>query len=105
MANGDTILFWFAGVDVPSVDAGQNRAFQGHQLLCAQGVPFVESLANLHRLPARGLTFFAVPLRLVGGSGLPVRAFALVSGAERRRAVDMCWVMVVAVLGVRQLLL
>ena len=92
-----------AGVDVPSVDYGQNRAFEGHQFLCANRVPFVESLTNLNQLPARGMTFFAVPLRLVGGSGFPVRAFALVSGAERR-TVGICWTVAV-VLAVKHFLL
>ena len=88
---------------MPSVDYGQNRAFEGHQFLCANRVPFVESLTNLEQLPAQGMTFFSVPLRLVGGSGLPVRAFALVSGAGRR-TVDICW-MVAIVVVVKQLLL
>nr|KAG5691118.1 hypothetical protein BaRGS_030926 [Batillaria attramentaria] len=59
------------GVDVPSVDFGQNTDFAGHRFLCANRIPFVESMANLDQLPPKGMTVYSVPLRLVGGSGVP----------------------------------
>jgi kynurenine formamidase len=36
------------------------------------------SLCNLHRLPPRGAIVIAAPLKLVGGSGSPLRVLALV---------------------------
>lgn len=42
------------------------------------GVP---QLANLGSLPPTGALFVAMPLKLVGGSGSPVRAVALVARA------------------------
>jgi kynurenine formamidase len=38
------------------------------------------SLCNLDRLPAVGAVVIAAPLKIVGGSGSPVRAIALVAG-------------------------
>jgi kynurenine formamidase len=37
------------------------------------------SLCNLDRLPARGAIVIAAPLRIVGGSGSPLRVLALVA--------------------------
>lgn len=71
------------GVDVPSVDFGRNLNFTGHRFLCSNRIPFVESMANLDQLPPQGMTVYAVPLSLVGGSGIPVRAYAVISGASR----------------------
>lgn len=41
------------------------------------GLPFVEALCNLDRLPARGAWFLFLPLRLVAGTGGPGRAIAV----------------------------
>ncbi|XP_070206379.1 isatin hydrolase-like [Littorina saxatilis] len=83
------------GVDVPSVDHAQAQNFEGHQFLCAHRIPFVESLTHLDQLPAQGMTVYAVPLSIVGGSGLPVRAFAVVNGAEGMRVWNMwCFLLV-----------
>ena len=38
------------------------------------------SLTNLDRLPATGAVVIAAPLKLVNGSGSPVRVLALVPG-------------------------
>jgi kynurenine formamidase len=37
----------------------------------------VTQLANLGALPSTGVLFFVAPLKLTGGTGSPVRAFAL----------------------------
>src|SRR5918912_22540 len=45
---------------------------------CARDVPAFENLANLERLPARGFHVVALPMKIRGGSGGPLRAVAIV---------------------------
>jgi kynurenine formamidase len=47
--------------------------------LFARNVPAFENLANLDKLPPRGATLIALPMKIEGGSGGPLRAIALVS--------------------------
>ena len=50
-----------------------------HLLLnAAKNVPGLENLTNLDKLPARGALVVALPLKIEGGSGGPLRAIALV---------------------------
>lgn len=65
------------GVDTPSIDSGQSADFQVHQIAAAAEVPGLENLANLERLPARGAWIVALPMKIGGGSGGPLRAIAL----------------------------
>jgi kynurenine formamidase len=44
----------------------------------AKNVPGLENLTNLDKLPARGALVVALPLKIEGGSGGPLRAIALV---------------------------
>ena len=44
------------------------------------GIPLVEHLTGLDRLPPDGFRFFAVPPRIRGMATFPVRAFALFGG-------------------------
>jgi kynurenine formamidase len=48
-----------------------------HQILLSGGVTIVEGLANLDQLEQERVLFGALPLKLAGGDGAPVRAFAL----------------------------
>lgn len=65
------------GIDSPSIDHGPSRDFIVHQILGGANVPVFENVANLDRLPARGATVFAIPMKIKGGSGAPLRIFAL----------------------------
>jgi len=65
------------GVDSPSVDYGPSQDFPVHRIAAPRGVPNFENLANLDRLPATGATVFALPMKIEGGSGAPLRAVAL----------------------------
>ncbi len=65
------------GIDTPSIDHGPSRDFMTHQILGAASVPIFENVASLERLPARGATIFAIPMKIKGGSGAPLRIFAL----------------------------
>ena len=53
-----------------------------HKLLLGNGVWIVESLTNLDRLVAKDFYFLCLPLKIVGGTGSPVRAVALVEETE-----------------------
>lgn len=64
------------GVDFWNVDDTSDLARPAHTRLLAEGIPIVEHLCHLDALPASGFRFYALPLRLVGGSSFPVRAVA-----------------------------
>lgn len=67
------------GADVASIDYGPSKDFIVHQIAAAAGVVGLENLTNLDQLPARGATVIALPMKIEGGSGGPVRAIALVA--------------------------
>jgi arylformamidase len=64
------------GVDFWNADDIGDLSRRVHTGLLAQEILIVEHLCNLASLPAQGFRFFALPLRLVGGASMPVRAFA-----------------------------
>jgi kynurenine formamidase len=65
------------GIDTPSIDHGPSRDFVAHQILGAANVPILENVAALDRVPAKGATIYAIPMKIKGGSGAPLRIFAL----------------------------
>jgi len=65
------------GVDTASIDPGNSPDFPVHRLAAALNVPGLENLANLDQLPPVGATLIALPMKIEGGSGGPVRAVAL----------------------------
>lgn len=65
------------GIDTPSIDHGPSRDFIAHQILGAANVPIFENVAALEKLPAKGATIFALPMKIQGGSGAPLRIFAI----------------------------
>jgi len=65
------------GVDVPSIDGGQSRSLRSHQLLLRRGIPILENVANLDRLPSRGATAIFQPMKIENGSGGPLRGMAI----------------------------
>ena len=66
------------GIDTASIDRGQSTAFEAHRVLSAAQVPVFENVANLDRLPADGFHVIALPMKIDGGSGGPLRALAIV---------------------------
>ena len=66
------------GVDVASIDYGPSRDFPVHRIAAARGVPGLENLTQLEELPPRGAVVIALPMKIEGGSGGPLRAIALV---------------------------
>lgn len=66
------------GLDTPSIDYGQSNLFETHQILFKKNIPAFENVANLEKLPATGATVIALPMKIKGGSGAPLRIVALV---------------------------
>lgn len=66
------------GIDTASIDYGQSTKFETHVALLSQNVPVFENLANLHDLPARGFDIVALPMKIAGGTGGPLRIIAVV---------------------------
>ena len=65
------------GLDTPSLDDGQSTAFESHQILNGQNILGFENLANLEQLPEAGAWLIALPMKIKGGSGAPLRVLAL----------------------------
>ena len=66
------------GIDTASIDYGQSTLFESHRTLYAANIPGFENLTSLERLPARGAFIVALPMKIGGGSGAPLRAIAIV---------------------------
>jgi kynurenine formamidase len=66
------------GADVASIDGGSSTDFRVHRIAGEAGVPGLENLTNLDRLPTTGALVIALPMKIGGGSGGPLRAIALI---------------------------
>lgn len=64
------------GIDTPSIDFGQSQTFDSHVTLMSQNIPAFENVANLDKLPTKGARVFALPMKIKGGSGAPLRIVA-----------------------------
>ncbi len=65
------------GIDTLSVDYGASQQFEVHQVSHGAGLYHLENLADLSALPEKGAMLVVAPIKLEGGSGGPVRVFAL----------------------------
>ncbi|HJU64221.1 MAG TPA: cyclase family protein [Gemmatimonadaceae bacterium] len=69
------------GVETVGTDAGQAGRFQppfpNHGIMHGAGKFGLASLCNLDQLPATGAVVIAAPLKLVNGSGSPLRVLAI----------------------------
>jgi kynurenine formamidase len=72
------------GVETVGTDAGAAHSFEPafpcHNFMLGAGKYGLTQLANLAQLPPAGALLVVLPLKLVGGSGSPCRAIALVEG-------------------------
>jgi kynurenine formamidase len=68
------------GLDVASVDYGQSKDFKTHRILYEQNILGFENVANLDKLPVKGSFIVALPMKIKGGSGGPLRIVAIVPG-------------------------
>nr|WP_299344055.1 cyclase family protein [Allomuricauda sp.] len=65
------------GLDTPSIDYGQSQYFKSHVVLLSNNIPAFENLTNLDQLPKMGFEIVALPMKIKGGSGAPLRIVAL----------------------------
>ncbi len=66
------------GIDTPSIDYGQSTLFESHRILYAENIPAFENVARLDRLPATGAYVIALPMKIAGGSGGPLRIVGMI---------------------------
>ena len=73
------------GVETIGTDAGQagrfDPPFSNHAIMHGAGKFGLASLCNLDQLPATGAVVIAAPLKIVGGSGSPLRVLAITLAA------------------------
>ena len=66
------------GIDTPSIDFGGSKEFNTHRILFNKDIPGMENVANLDQLPRKGFMIFALPMKIKGGSGGPLRIVAFI---------------------------
>ena len=66
------------GIDTASTDFGTSKKFVVHRVAAENNVSNLENLTNLDDLPPTGALVIALPMKIEGGSGGPVRVVALV---------------------------
>lgn len=66
------------GLDTPSIDYGQSTLFESHRILFDKQIPAFENLDSLDSLPLNNFIVIALPMKIRGGSGGPLRIVAIV---------------------------
>jgi len=78
------------GTETIGTDAGQAAHFKPpypcHYYMHGAGKYGLQCLCNLDRLPATGALIVAAPLKILEGSGSPLRVFAIVPGNAPRQS-------------------
>jgi kynurenine formamidase len=64
-------------LDTASIDYGQSTLFESHRILFDKNIPAFENVANLDRLPLKGFSIIALPMKIKSGSGGPLRIVAI----------------------------
>ena len=65
------------GIDTASIDYGQSTDFLAHRVLGAANTPIFENVDRLAGMPSRGFSVVALPMKIEGGTGGPVRIMAV----------------------------
>ncbi len=65
------------GLDTPSIDYGQSTEFMAHRILLGHQLTVYENLNKLDQLPPSGSFIIALPMKIKGGSGAPLRIIAM----------------------------
>lgn len=68
------------GLDTASIDYGQSTLFESHRILLEKNIPAFENVNALDQLPPAGAYIVALPMKIKGGSGGPLRIVAWVPG-------------------------
>ncbi len=66
------------GIDTPSIDYGQSPNFRSHVILYGENISGFENVTNLDLLPPIGSFVVALPMKIEGGSGGPLRIVGFV---------------------------
>lgn len=74
------------GVDSPSPDMWYDKTYPCHTVCSERRITHMENLCNLDKIVGKRFTFIALPLKIRGGTGSPLRAVAVVYGDE-----DVSW--------------
>lgn len=74
------------GLDTASIDYGQSTRFQSHVTLFKHEIPAFENVADMSQLPISGTTIIALPMKIGGGSGGPLRIVAWLPSENKRGA-------------------
>jgi len=64
-------------IDTASLDRGSSKDFAAHRILNAANIYGIENLASAEALPPRGAILIALPMKIGGGSGGPVRVMGI----------------------------
>jgi kynurenine formamidase len=64
------------GLDTASIDFGQSALFESHVILFAANVPALENVAAMDELPVKDFVVAALPMKIRGGTGGPLRIVA-----------------------------
>jgi kynurenine formamidase len=65
------------GIDTPSIDYGPSQDFIVHQIINGANLYGLENIANLDKLPPQGAILMALPIKIKGGTGGPVRIIGI----------------------------
>jgi kynurenine formamidase len=65
-------------IDSPSIDAARESEFPAHKILLKNGIIIIENICNLAKIDKKKFKLIAIPLKLLGASGSPVRALAII---------------------------
>ncbi|QDU95262.1 cyclase family protein [Lignipirellula cremea] len=65
------------GIDTASIDFGQSTHFQSHITLFQHDIPVFENVDLSDSLPTDGFSVVALPMKIEGGSGGPLRIVAI----------------------------
>jgi kynurenine formamidase len=70
------------GIDTASIDYGQSQKYESHVALMTENIPAFENVASVDRVPAVGAQVVALPIKIKGGSGGPLRIVAFIPDAR-----------------------
>lgn len=65
-------------IDSPSIDSGIESKFPVHQILLKNDVLIIENICNLIQIDKKILKLIAIPLKLQGATGSPIRALVII---------------------------
>jgi arylformamidase len=71
------------GIDSLNIDDTHDPRRPVHTLLLGAGIPIVEHMRGLEQVPESGFRFSAVPVKVKGLGSFPVRAYAILTPADR----------------------